>query len=471
MIPIRSAQGKYCAVFGLARSGLSAAKALRLGGATVVVWDDRQDARAAANEVGFDIRPWQEWPWEDLSSLILSPGVPLTHPAPHEVVLKAHEAGVEVIGDVELFAREIRPNAEEAGRAPVIAVTGTNGKSTTTALIGHILNACGYQAIIGGNIGTPVLDLPGPAGKCVYVLELSSFQIDLAPSLKSDVAVLCNITPDHIDRHGTLENYAAIKARLLKQASPDCLRVIGVDDSYSAAIFTAVVAAGGRAIPVSSGKILSRGIFVLSGEMYEAQSSHTAKIMDLLNAAHLPGSHNWQNAALAFAATRSFIKSSRMAATAIADFPGLKHRIEDVGRLGPIRLINDSKATNAEAAAKALACFEDVFWIAGGRPKSDGIASLAPLFPRIRKAFLIGEAAESFAATLGDDVDHVISGTLEAALAAACEAAAVSGSAHPVVLLSPACASFDQFRDFEDRGEAFRTLAARFIAASYKVAS
>lgn len=471
MIPVRSAQGKYCAVFGLARSGLSAAKALRLGGATVVVWDDRQDARQQAAELGFDVRPWQDWVWDDLSSLVLSPGIALTHPVPHDVVVKAHETGVEVIGDVELFAREIRPNPGEAGRAPVIAVTGTNGKSTTTALIGHILKTCGYQAEVGGNIGVPVLDLPGPTGKTVYVLELSSFQIDLSPGLKPDVSVLSNISSDHIERHGSLENYAAVKARLLRQTAPDGMRVVGVDDLPSSAIFTALAASGVAAVPVSAGKILSRGIFVLSGEMYEALSSHTARIMDLLQAAHLPGAHNGQNAALAFAATRGLVKNTRMAIAAIISFAGLKHRIEDVGRLGSVRFINDSKATNAAAAAKALACFDDIFWIAGGQPKTDGIASLAPYFPRIRKAFLIGEAADSFAATLDGHVDYTVCGTLMAALTEACTGARASGCEAPVVLLSPACASFDQFRDFEARGETFRALVSRLISVSYREAS
>lgn len=470
MIPVRSFQGKKCAVYGLARSGLASVRALQFGGASVCAWDDRSEAQAAV-PAGVDVRPWREWEWEALDALILSPGVPLTHPRPHDIVLKAHECGVEVIGDIELFAREIRPNPAGEGRAPVIAVTGTNGKSTITTLIGHILNACGYRAVVGGNIGTPVLDLPAPGGKTVYVLEVSSFQIDLSPSLKPDVAVLSNITPDHLDRHGSMENYAAVKARLLRQTAADGLRVVGVDDVPSSALFTSLAATGVRTIPVSARKILSRGIFVLSGDMYEAQASHTAKIMDLIGAAHLPGMHNWQNAALALAATRGMVRNVRQLSAAIHTFPGLAHRMEDVGRLGGVRLVNDSKATNAVAASRALACFEDIYWIAGGRPKSDGIASLEPYFPRMRHAYLIGEAAGAFAAILQGKVPVSDCGTLEAAFDAACADAAASGTASPVVLFSPACASFDQFRDFEARGDAFRDLATKAIAADYREAS
>lgn len=471
MIPVRSFQGKACAVFGLAKSGLATVRALTAGGAEVYVWDDWEPARNLAETAGVFVRPWDEWPWECLSALIVSPGVPLTHPKPHAVVVKARECGIEVIGDIELFAREIRPNPVSEGRAPIIAVTGTNGKSTTTALIGHILNSCGYQAQVGGNIGRPALDLALPSAKTIYVLEVSSFQIDLAPSLHADVSVLTNISPDHIDRHGSFDNYVAIKSRLIRQTTAGGLRIIGVDDAPSAALFTALVAGGFRATPVSSGKILSRGIFVLGGQMYEAQFTHTAKLMDVRVSGHLPGTHNWQNAALAMAATKSFAKNARFIAAAIDSFPGLPHRLEDVGRIGNLRLVNDSKATNADAAAKALACFDQIYWILGGRPKTDGIASLSPYFSRVRKAYLIGEATESFAAVLEDQVPYVKCGTLDAAFVAAAEDAAKSRDDAPVVLLSPACASFDQFANFEARGDTFRAMAEQLVSVSYQEAS
>jgi UDP-N-acetylmuramoylalanine--D-glutamate ligase len=445
------------AVFGLARSGVASVKSLVEGGARVFAWDDKEDGRAIAKRDGAVIIPFAEWPWPRLKALILSPGVPLTHPAPHPVVVAAKNAGVEIIGDMELFAREIRSDSARAGCAPVIAVTGTNGKSTTTALIGHILLQCGFSAEVGGNIGKAVLDLNAPAAKSIYVLEVSSYQIDLAPRLTPDVSVLTNITPDHIDRHGTLENYAAVKARLLDQTAKDGQICVGVDDALTASIYTRFSSGGRDTTPVSVGKVLGRGIFVLDGVLYDAQGQRAAPVMNLTSAPNLPGAHNWQNAALAYAAVKPFVKDARAIAAAITSFPGLPHRIEDVGRIGKVRFINDSKATNAEAAERALVCFPDIFWIAGGRAKEGGIESLKPHFDRVRKSYLIGEAAKPFAGTLGG-TPHEICGTLEKAVASAFSDAQNSNVAAPVVLLSPACASFDQFADYEQRGDVFRAL-------------
>ncbi|MEJ0026687.1 MAG: UDP-N-acetylmuramoyl-L-alanine--D-glutamate ligase [Rhizomicrobium sp.] len=461
MIAARSFAKQDVGVFGLARSGMASIASLKAGGAQVYAWDDRDETRREAARLGAVIVPFADWPWDRLKALVLSPGVPLTHPKPHAVVERARAADVEVIGDMELFAREMAADPAVPGRAPVIAITGTNGKSTTTALIGHILAASGYDAQVGGNIGKAVLDLDPPAAKTIYVLELSSYQIDLAPGLVPDVSVLSNITPDHIDRHGSFEHYAAVKARLLKQTSKAGQIVIGVDDPYASAIFTRHASNGGPpAVPVSVGKVLGRGVFVVDGALYDAQGQRATKVMDLASAAHLPGAHNWQNAALAYAAAKPYAKDSRAIAQAIADFPGLSHRMEDVGRIGAVRFVNDSKATNADAAARALACYPDIFWIAGGKAKDGGIESLGAFFPRIRKAFLIGDAAPTFAATLDGKVAYEMCGTLDAATRAAASAAAQSGVPSPVVLLSPACASFDQFRDFEQRGDAFRALVA-----------
>ena len=454
MIPLSSLANRKVGVFGLARSGLAAARALKAGGAEVFAWDDKDELRQGAAATH-----WRDWPWDKLAALVLSPGVPLTHPTPHDIVVKARNAGVEINGDIELFAREI------AHGAPLIAVTGTNGKSTTTALIGHILDAAGFDAEVGGNIGKPALELSPPRAKTVYVLEISSYQIDLSPGLKPDVSILSNITPDHIDRHGSMDSYVAVKTRLLEQTAKGGLNVVGVDDPHAAAIFTRLSSNGGPpCVPVSVGKVLGRGVFVLDGVLYDAEGERAAKIMDLHGAAHLPGAHNWQNAALAYAATKPYAKDARVIASAIANFPGLAHRIEEVGRAGKVRFVNDSKATNADAAERALVCFDDIFWIAGGKPKEGGIAPLAPYFSRIRKAYLIGEAANAFAATLEGKVDYELSGTLESALAAAAADASLSPAVAPVVLLSPACASFDQFRDFEQRGDAFRALVARLAA-------
>jgi UDP-N-acetylmuramoylalanine--D-glutamate ligase len=290
------------------------------------------------------------------------------------------------------------------------------------------------------------------------VLEVSSYQIELSPSLSPSIGVLTNIAPDHLDRHGTMENYVAVKTRLLEQTAKSGEVCIGVDDAYTAAIHSRFAAAGAPdAVPVSVGKVLGRGVFVLDGILYDAQVSHAAKVMDLRKAEHLPGAHNWQNAALAYAATRRLVANRQAITEAIASFPGLPHRVEEVGRIGKVRFVNDSKATNADAAERALKCFSDIFWIAGGRAKEGGIASLAPLFPRIRKAYLIGEAADGFGRTL-QGVPAEFCGTLENATAAAARDAQKSNASTPVVLLSPACASFDQFRDYEQRGDAFRAL-------------
>ena len=449
-------------MFGLARTGLGAVRALVAGGTTVIAWDDSSTARDLGGQLGAEIMPWREWPWEKVAALVLSPGVPLTHPKPHGVVEHAGRAGVAIIGDVELFAREVRPNRDLPGKSPVIAITGTNGKSTTTALVGHILNQCGFDAQIGGNIGKSVLELSPPSAKTIYVLEMSSFQIDLAPDLVPDVALLSNLSPDHIDRHGSMQNYAAVKARMLGQTAKDGQVAIGVDDDYSAAIFTRIAAAGGaQAHPVSVGKVLGRGIFVVDGALYDALGGRAIKVMDMASASHLPGAHNWQNAALAYAAVRPFVSDSAAIAAAIAGFPGLAHRMEDVGHIGKTIFINDSKATNADATARALAVYPDIFWIAGGKPKEGGIVPLAPFFPRIRKAYLIGEAAPQFAGTLDGQALYEISGTLDVAVNSAAADAAASAAEVPVVLLSPACASYDQFRDFEQRGDIFRELVSK----------
>ena len=459
MIEVTSFKGKTVGIFGLARSGLSAIRSLKAGGASVLAWDDKNSTHRMAAREGAVPEPWEQWPWENMAALILSPGIPLTHPEPHAVVRRAREAGAEVIGDVELFARVIKPAGQAKSAAPIIAVTGTNGKSTTTALIGHILQSCGLDAQVGGNIGRPVLDLPAPGPNTVYVLEVSSYQIDLAPGLVSDVALLTNLSPDHIDRHGSMAGYAAVKEKLLLHTAGDGYVVVGVDDADSAVIYTKLAAQRApRAVAVSVGKVLGRGIFVIDGKLYDSWDQPATEIGDLKAAAHLPGAHNWQNAALAYAALRRLLRDPRAIMQAILRFPGLAHRIEDVGRIGRIRFINDSKATNADAAARALACYSDIFWIAGGKAKEGGIADLEPYFPRLRKAYLIGEAAEAFGRTLAGKVDVMQAGTLERALHAAYEDARMSDAAEPVVLLSPACASFDQFRDFEHRGDMFREM-------------
>lgn len=463
MIPVRGFEGKTVAVFGLARTGLAAARALVAGGAQVALWDDKPATREAAAAEGFELTDLTAADWSRFAALMLSPGVPLTHPKPHWTVERARAAGVEILGDIELFARTVNA-APEHRRPKVVAITGTNGKSTTTALIGHICREAGRDTRVGGNIGLGVLSLEDMHGGAVYVLELSSYQLDLTSSLKADVAVILNVSPDHLERHGTMENYVAAKRRILFNQGKGDTAVIGVDDAYGQRICTEITAANCRTIvPISASKAMSRGIYALDGLLYDASGERAAEVADLKRARSLPGRHNWQNAAAAYAAAKGLGIDPAAAARALMTFPGLAHRMETVALIGRVRFVNDSKATNADAARQALSSYPQVYWIAGGQPKTGGIDDLADLFPRVIKAYLVGEAEDAFAATLEGKVPAVKCGDIAAAARAAYADAAASGK-DAIVLLSPACASFDQFADFEQRGEAFRA-AAQAIAA------
>jgi UDP-N-acetylmuramoylalanine--D-glutamate ligase len=455
MIPIHGFEGRKVAVFGLGRTGLTAARALVAGGAQVALWDEKADSRAVAEAEGFPVVDLKSADWSQFAALMLSPGVPLTHPKPNWSVEMARAAGVEVLGDIELFARTV--NSAPAHKRPkVAAITGTNGKSTTTALLGHICASAGRDTRIGGNIGVGVLDLPDMHGGAVYVLEVSSYQLDLTSSLKPDAAVLLNITPDHLDRHGGMEGYVAAKRRVLLNQTKGDTAIIGVDDAWCQRICTEITAANHRTIwPISASRSMGRGVYAIQGVLYDATGDRVIEVADLLRARSLPGRHNWQNAAAAYAAARAMGVPAEEAAEGLMTFPGLAHRMETVATVGRVRFINDSKATNADAARQALSSYPRVYWIAGGQPKEGGIAPLADLFGRVARAYLIGEAADDFARVLGGKAPCVRSGTIEAATAAAFADAEASGE-DAIVLLSPACASFDQFSDFEARGEAFR---------------
>lgn len=455
MIPVRGFEGKTVAVFGLGRTGLTAARALKAGGAVVALWDDKAEARDKAAAEGLPLVDLAAADWSQLAALLLSPGAPLTHPKPHWTVEKARAAGVEILGDIELFARAVNA-APEHKRPKVVAITGSNGKSTTTALIGHLLARAGKDARVGGNIGVGVLGLEDMHGGAVYVLELSSYQLDLTSSLKADAAVLLNISPDHLERHGGMEGYVAAKRRILLNQGKGDTAVIGVDDPWCQQICTEITAANRRTIRmISAQKSLGRGVYALQGVLYDATGERVEEICDLTRARSLPGRHNWQNAAAAYAAARALGITPDDAAQGLMTFPGLAHRMENVGQIGRVRFINDSKATNADAARQALSSYPKVFWIAGGQPKAGGIESLADLFPRVAKAYLIGEAAEDFARALKGKAPYALCGDIETATRAAFADARAAGE-EAIVLLSPACASFDQFPDFEVRGEAFR---------------
>jgi UDP-N-acetylmuramoylalanine--D-glutamate ligase len=455
LIPVTSFAGKTVAVFGLGGSGLASCHALKAGGAEVIAADDNADNVAKAAQAGFITADLRGVSWANFAALILTPGAPLTHPAPHWSVLMARQAGIEVIGDIELFCRERRNHAPDA---PFVAITGTNGKSTTTALIAHLMKVAGYDTQMGGNIGTAILSLEPPRMGRVHVIEMSSYQIDLAPSLDPSVGILLNISEDHIDRHGTLEHYAAVKERLVAGVQPHGTSIVGVDDGWCRNIADRLDQAGKRVMRVSVRNPLADGVYVERETILRAAGGARTEIAKLGGIGSLRGLHNAQNAASGAACALALGVSADVLQKALRSFPGLAHRMEQVGRLGHVLFVNDSKGTNADAAAHALSSFADIFWIAGGKPKLGGITSLADYFPRIRKAYLIGEAAQEFSGTLGDRVPHEISETLEVAVANAARDAEASGLADAVVLLSPACASFDQYRNFEIRGARFRDL-------------
>jgi UDP-N-acetylmuramoylalanine--D-glutamate ligase len=455
MIPVTTFAGRKVAVFGLGGSGLISASALLAGGADVVGWDDSADTVAKATAAGIPTADLRQADWSKLAALVLAPGVPLTHPAPHWSVGLARAAAVEVIGDIELFCRERRRHAPQA---PFVAITGTNGKSTTTALIAHVLASAAYDTQLGGNIGTAILSLDEPRPGRVHVIEVSSYQIDLAPTLDPSVGVLLNVTEDHLDRHGSLAHYAAVKERLVIGVQERGTAVVGVDDNWCASAADRIERAGKRVVRVSVRRPLPDGLYVEAEQIMQAAGGSAHAIAHLGQIGSLRGRHNAQNAASATAAALALGLSPVQIQNGLRSFPGLAHRMELVGRLGKVLFVNDSKATNADSAAQALACFNDIFWIAGGKPKTGGIGSLAAFFPRMRKAYLIGEAAADFARELEGKVPHVVAGTLDRAVALAVRDAEAANVAEPVVLLSPACASFDQFRNFELRGDAFRDL-------------
>lgn len=455
MIPVTSFAGKTVAVFGLGGSGLACCHALKAGGAEVIAADDNAENVAKAAQAGFITADLRTISWSNFASLVLAPGVPLTHPVPHWSVLKAREAGVEVIGDIELFCRERRRHAPDA---PFIAITGTNGKSTTTALIAHLTKVAGYDAQMGGNIGTAILSLEPPQMGRVHVIEMSSYQIDLTPSLDPSVGILLNVSEDHIDRHGTIEHYAAVKERLVAGVQAGGTSIVGVDDGYCRDIADRLDRAGKNVVRISVRNPLASGIHVEHGAIVRTAGGARSEIATLGGIGSLRGLHNAQNAACAAAAALAMGMSLDVLQNGLRSFPGLAHRMEQVGRRGNVLFVNDSKGTNADATAHALSSFADIFWIAGGKPKAGGITGLAGFFPRIRKAYLIGEAAPEFSGTLGTQAPHEISQTLDVAVEHAARDAEASGLTDAVVLLSPACASFDQYRNFEIRGTKFREL-------------
>jgi UDP-N-acetylmuramoylalanine--D-glutamate ligase len=447
-------------ILGMARSGMAVLRDGLARGQDCLVYDDNPTPLTKAVEAGGRAGTLDDV--ATLDALVVSPGIPLYHPAPHPVIEAARRHGVKLTSDIDLFAERL------AGRT-VIGITGTNGKSTTTALIHHLLVAAGLDASLGGNIGKPVLDLDLGSAARLFVLELSSYQLDLANQIAAGIGVLLNITPDHLDRHGTFEAYIAAKRRLFDLQPETGIAIIGVDDAPSSAIADALEVQGRRVIRISAASELQRGVFARGTELVDAIDGTPRPVADLAGIQSLEGRHNRQNAAAAYAALRALDVPETDAVRGFATFQSLPHRMATVARAGRVRFVDDSKATNPEAAIPSLSSFADIFWIAGGKPKPGGFAALLPHLQAVRGAWLIGEAAGEIAATLPAHLPVALSETLERALPAAFAAARQHSAAEPVVLLAPACASFDQFANYEARGDAFaalaRDLAARELAA------
>ena len=435
------------AVLGLGRSGRSVVQSLLKAGAHVFAWDDQEATREAAREQGIPLMNPNSFEWGEVNQLVLSPGIPHHYPAPHPLVARAQIAGLRPVSDLEVLY-------QSESQARYVGITGTNGKSTTTTLINHILKETGAQVEVGGNLGIPVMELNPLNKDGIYVLEVSSYQLETSPSLHFNVSILLNITPDHLERHGGMEGYIAAKKLIYRNMTADDTLVISVDDLPCLTIYEALRASGKvQLLPISTCKVLKDGIYVKEGVLYEKAES----VLNLKNFERLKGQHNWQNVAAAYGALRSMGLEAESIAKGIASFPGLAHRQQVVERYKNVVFVNDSKATNADAVAKALACYQDasVYWLLGGRPKEGGITSLKPYFSTIEHAFLYGEAASSFFLTLEGEVPYTVCETLEEATEKAAKLAFQDQKRDAVVLLSPACASFDQFQDFEVRGEAF----------------
>lgn len=451
---VQSLQEKTVAVLGIGASGLSVIKALVKAGVKVYGWDDKEDGREKGRKAGAEITELTKDILPLCDCLIVAPGVPLNHPDPHHAVDLARTLGVEIIGDIEIFYRS-QPERK------IIALTGTNGKSTTATLIAHILNNCGVKTALAGNIGVPVLDVKLPPKGGAVVLELSSFQLDLVSKFTADIGIVINLTLDHIDRHGSMDEYGAIKEKIF--SGKGLAAIIGVDDEYCAAMYQRLKESEGRKIiPVSILEELGYGVSAVGGKLVDALDGAPDAEHDmpsLNNIQTLNGAHNKQNAAIAYAAARMMGLEAGAILEAMKSYPGLAHRQFVTRLISGVAYINDSKATNADAAATALACNSNIYWILGGKPKEGGLRGLEMYMERVKHAFLIGQASEDFADWLDKyGVEYTKSGTLDVAVKQAHEMAqghrGQPGGAG-VVLLSPACASYDQFKSFEDRGDQF----------------
>ncbi|MFD0980808.1 UDP-N-acetylmuramoyl-L-alanine--D-glutamate ligase [Tropicimonas aquimaris] len=458
MIPVRGVEGQKILILGLGRSGLTAARAIQAGGGLPLCWDDGAPGRERAEAEGFVLHdPTAKGAFDDVAMLVTSPGIPHLYPSPHRAIAAALKAGVPVDNDIGLFFRSLATDRWDSFDVPpkVVAVTGSNGKSTTSALIAHLVAESGREVQLAGNIGRGVLDIDPPEDGGVVVLELSSYQTDLARALTPDIAVFTNLSPDHLDRHGGYGGYFAAKRRLFAEGGPD-RAVIGVDEDEGLFLAGQLSqgAADDRVIRVSAGQKLAGpgwSVFARKGFLAEYRKGRQLASIDLREVRGLPGAHNHQNACAAYAVARSLGIAPRVIESALHSFAGLPHRSQLVAEAGGVRFVNDSKATNIDSAAKALQAFTGIRWICGGLEKEGGLVGLHPHLGGVVKAYVIGREAEHFALGLGEGVETEICGTMEQAVARA-HADAKTGE---TILLAPAAASFDQYDSFERRGEDF----------------
>ena len=460
MIEVVSRQNQKIAILGLGVSGLASAKALRKSGAKVTVWDDNLASRDRAVREGLDVVELTEPHISTLDALLASPGIPLTinrHPA----IERAKALACPIINDIELLA-------ENVGETHLIGITGTNGKSTTTELISHILEKNKGPCEAGGNLGRPVLEFELPKKNQAYIIELSSFQLELTKQAAFDIAVLLNIRPDHLDRHGTMEAYVSAKMRLFKKnrSGKKGIAIIGVDDIDSRGIFDILKNnKNWNVIPVSVLRELTNGVFVKKGVILDASQGEPDRICDLSRFPNLRGKHNHHNAACAYLAAKYSGVPKNIIVNSFETFHGLEHRLELVTSLLDVEVINDSKATNIAATNTALSCFNNVYWIAGGRSKGENFSGLLPYAASVNHAFLIGEASESLSEALTPTVSNTICENLENATRKAIETAKKDPQP-ATVLFSPACSSFDQFQNFSSRGREFKRITLETLEVS-----
>lgn len=455
MIQLPNVQNKYFAVFGLGETGLTSCAALTESGASVCAWDDREDARQAAAKLGVKITDLTTEDLTAFEAMIVAPGIPLYGPKTPLLIKQAKTAGLELISDMELFARGVAATPIK-DRPIIIAITGTNGKSTTASLIAHILHEAGRDTQLGGNIGKGVLSLDPVYARAHYVFELSSYQLEITPSLQADIAILLNISADHLDRHGSMENYVSAKNQIFANQTAENTRIIGIDDKYCRQLCSQYMAEqnGPHILPISVHSFGSRGIHALGSQIHVADDQG-GMIHDLKNHLHLKGAHNAQNVCAAVGACLNAGLDRFEISKGIESFNGLPHRLQTIALVGGLAFVNDSKATNTPATEHALGAFENIYWIAGGQAKGDDLTPLLQHTSSIQHAYFIGEAAPGFENFFAGHFPISTPAHIAEAVRQAWEDAQRGGHTKAAILLSPACASFDQFRNFEQRGDHF----------------